>query len=776
VTPPANAGGKTLVLSGVAGERTEALKDKMRLEADFVTTPPASLSPYKLIILTDYEASASKAEIGLKYQYSGSGRENPLYLRNIAVKAEGDNKSILGADTAALKEFRFQNRGQQTVGEKVGEGPYPWSFNLWNANSLGEWALEKDPVTKQNVIALRNLEGEPALQLYNWQKMGLQPGTTYEVSFDYMANGTGKFFVEGSGFENQAFDLGASPRQWKKFTTKISVPGGPVPPVDFGPKLRAWVNNGGTLLAQNVTAPLQKWLETSLNVPFTRTRMEAVRAHKIAHDPLLNGISDGDLAWRGHSGEWAFYNNGPSEHDIIREEVIPEGARVLTYPAVLAKKPIGKGQLIVDQSRWAEVTNKGGEEWGLDSRMIAARLQTGLLMNMGAYFNYPEIKPSNLIGLSFEPLNIEKYLNRSRLDETAGDGKGWIDLGNRFDLDPLQPGVQGMSGVPFAIADEAKTGGNGALMLRSGEQFKTLPEESAIIPVGKRARSLFFLHTSAYLGSKKGTTSWEYEIRYEGHSKLIPGSNFAPFTAIVPVQAEVDVADWLGRPLIPAAWSFKHTEGSMNLYMQRWDNPRPDTPIESIVARSRGQKEVPIVLGITLANDAKNLINGDFAKAAPFSVRLKNFDVLEKQGDLPAGWSANAWHNSSIAQVFSSKEPSTGENALGLRNIEGRASLQFYLNPGVPIQAGKTYSVAFKYLATGNTEGVFFFQPKDVKVKTDIPAETEIALTKTGNAWKQFNGTFTVTEGNGTLGLNFQNRSPGKDEVLYLRDVMVTED
>jgi hypothetical protein len=342
------------------------------------------------------------------------------------------------------------------------------------------------------------------------------------------------------------------------------------PSGDFAPKLRAWVDGGGTLVVQDVTAPMQKWLEDALDLQFTRTRMEAVRAHKTAHDPLLQGISDGDLAWRGHSGEWAFFNGGPSEHDIIREEVLPEGARVLTYPAVLATKQIGKGQLVIDQSRWAEVTNKGGEEWGLDSRLIAARLQTGLLMNLGAYFNYPERKPNNLIGLAFEPLDISRYFNRSRLDETPGDGRGWIDLGNRFDLDPLEAGVQSMSGVPFAIADEAKTGGNSVIMLRSAEQFKDLPAESAIIPVGKKAKSLFFLQTSAYANSKKGTTAWEYEIRYEGHSKLIPGSNFAPFTAIVPVQQEVDVADWLGRPLVPAAWSFRHAEGNMNLYMQRW--------------------------------------------------------------------------------------------------------------------------------------------------------------------------------------------------------------
>jgi hypothetical protein len=189
----------------------------------------------------------------------------------------------------------------------------------------------------------------------------------------------------------------------------------------------------------------------------------------------------------------------------------------------------------------------------------------------------------------------------------------------------------------------------------------------------------------------------------------------------VPVQQEVDVADWLGRPLIPAAWTFKHVEGNMNLYMQRWDNPRPDTTIESILIRSRQAKEVPIVLGITLANEAQNLVAGDFAKVAPFNIRMKNFDVQSKTGDLPPGWSTNAWHNTTLAEVFTGKEPATGQTAVGLRNLEGRASIQFYLNPGVPIQAGKTYTNAFKYLAARNTEGVFSYNTKGVKAKSDIP-------------------------------------------------------
>jgi hypothetical protein len=107
--------------------------------------------------------------------------------------------------------------------------------------------------------------------------------------------------------------------------------------------------------------------------------------------------------------------------------------------------------------------------------------------------------------------------------------------------------------------------------------------------------------------------------------------------------------------------------------------------------------------------------------------------------------------------------------------LEGRASIQFYLNPGVPIQVGKTYTIAFKYLAAGNTEGVFSYNTKGVKAKSDIPPGTPIALNKTGNDWKQFSGTATITEGNGNLELNFQNHTSDAGNALYLRDVMVTE-
>jgi hypothetical protein len=273
------------------------------------------------------------------------------------------------------------------------------------------------------------------------------------------------------------------------------------------PQLRGWVEAGGNLLVEEVSPALQTWLQGALNLNFSRRKMSGARAYKTAHDPLLVGISDGDMAWGGNTGEWAFTNRGEGAHDIIREEVVPEGAQVLTFPAVLVKKTLGKGQLVIDQSRWVEVTNKGAEGWGYDSKIIATRYKAALLTNLGAYLGYPAVADNLLVGLAYEPLDLTPALNRSRVDEKPNDGKGWIDLGERFDLRAFPSGQQRLGDVLFNIVDESKTGGNGAIMLRGAEALASQPEQSAIIPVGKKAKSLFFLQTSAYLGSKRGTVA-----------------------------------------------------------------------------------------------------------------------------------------------------------------------------------------------------------------------------------------------------------------------------
>jgi hypothetical protein len=79
------------------------------------------------------------------------------------------------------------SKGNDTL-EESGTWPQPWSANMWNKDSIGQIALEKDPVTQRNAIVLRNLEGAPSIQFYTWKNIDLAPGR-YEMRLDYMTGG-----------------------------------------------------------------------------------------------------------------------------------------------------------------------------------------------------------------------------------------------------------------------------------------------------------------------------------------------------------------------------------------------------------------------------------------------------------------------------------------------------------------------------------------------------------------------------------------------------------
>jgi hypothetical protein len=122
-----------------------------------------------------------------------------------------------------MEPFKKRMKGDTTL-EESGAWPQPWSANLWDKNSSGEVVLEKDPVTNRNAIALRNLEGQAALQFYTWKNIDLPPGR-YLMRFDYMTSGTdgAQFNLNFAGMGKQEHTLLASPKAWKNFSTTIDV-------------------------------------------------------------------------------------------------------------------------------------------------------------------------------------------------------------------------------------------------------------------------------------------------------------------------------------------------------------------------------------------------------------------------------------------------------------------------------------------------------------------------------------------------------------------------
>ena len=205
----------------------------------------------------------------------------------------------------------------------------------------------------------------------------------------------------------------------------------------------------------------------------------------------------------------------------------------------------------------------------------------------------------------FEPLDIGPICNRSRLDEKAGDGQGWLDLGPERDLRKLNGGVQALGGVPFHLPDDPA---RGAIVLRSSQYLLEQPYASYPIRIARKATQLFFLHGTAFTDrhaakvppevwigdagklrfdqSPTGTPLWHYVVRYADTGEEIA----------IPVKAGCNVEDW--EIWAPGGWVVPLC--GKKFYIQKWDNPYPSRPIDSVKAVAALRPEVPVVLGVTL--------------------------------------------------------------------------------------------------------------------------------------------------------------------------------
>jgi hypothetical protein len=176
-------------------------------------------------------------------------------------------------------------------------------------------------------------------------------------------------------------------------------------------------------------------------------------------------------------------------------------------------------------------------------------------------------------------------------DDVAGDRRGgWFDQGsNDFATMPL--GRHVLAGVPFEIADPAANGGRAAIVLY-GTNRDFFPERAPEIPVGGKARRLYFLHACGW-DAPEGTPVLTYRIRYaDGES--------ADFVC----RAKKEIGPWHGAQVPSdaklAVESSNAALGRVNVQCARWTNPRPDIEILSIEPVSARSPAVPAIVAITV--------------------------------------------------------------------------------------------------------------------------------------------------------------------------------
>jgi hypothetical protein len=180
--------------------------------------------------------------------------------------------------------------------------------------------------------------------------------------------------------------------------------------------------------------------------------------------------------------------------------------------------------------------------------------------------------------------------NRALADDADNDGQGgWSDQGPTADMRELKPGERRFGGVPFRILEPPKS----VVALKSSNRSRGNLPEKVVIPVGRKADDLFFLHSAAWF---KGFT---YIVHYADGKDLT-----------LSVDAK-NMVDWIASPV----GRFPMEDGTFStvaetvkvpmfqqgsIYRMEWSAPldRRGIEIQSIEFVGDGET-VPILLGIT---------------------------------------------------------------------------------------------------------------------------------------------------------------------------------
>ncbi|MFN0068069.1 MAG: WD40 repeat domain-containing serine/threonine protein kinase [Limisphaerales bacterium] len=177
--------------------------------------------------------------------------------------------------------------------------------------------------------------------------------------------------------------------------------------------------------------------------------------------------------------------------------------------------------------------------------------------------------------------------------------ENWHPGGGASDLSELPRGVQTLAGTRFDLRGLIQVGERS----RAGEPY---PRQVSGIGVGLACRRLHFLHAAimAY-DLPAGTRIGSYVVRYADGQ-----------THEIPIAIGRDVADWfsqeheeLGHMVV--AWK-GHNESSrqgghhIRLFKTTWENPRPDSVIESLDFIATHSRACPFLVAVTAEPEIRN--------------------------------------------------------------------------------------------------------------------------------------------------------------------------
>jgi beta-galactosidase GanA len=186
-------------------------------------------------------------------------------------------------------------------------------------------------------------------------------------------------------------------------------------------------------------------------------------------------------------------------------------------------------------------------------------------------------------------IDISGQCNMGFKDNVAFDKKGGgFDHGGRNDLGNFPSGEQIFSNVPFFVIDPSENNGKSIIVIK-GEKQNYFPEKVENIPVNRKTKHIYFLHTAAW---KNG--EFAYVIHYKNGQKkevLIRfGKEIGGWWHIAEDTATEAKIAWKGH---------NKSCNNIGVYCYRWENPQEEEEIESIEIKSYNAEMVPAIIAIT---------------------------------------------------------------------------------------------------------------------------------------------------------------------------------
>jgi hypothetical protein len=187
------------------------------------------------------------------------------------------------------------------------------------------------------------------------------------------------------------------------------------------------------------------------------------------------------------------------------------------------------------------------------------------------------------------PVSLEDHVNRLWFKDKTKNLPAALPIGKHI-----------LSNVPFDILNPKENNDKFCIMLRGGS-MPHFPQEVTGIPVQRKVKNLYFLHTSAWMQAETSTVM-EYIIHYADKSMVK-----------IPIKAHYEITDGvnggnfsfcgMANPDAKVACVYKRSSRypTCGLYSFRWKNPNPDKLVSSIdVSTSVNTGEaVPAIIAIT---------------------------------------------------------------------------------------------------------------------------------------------------------------------------------